>query len=229
MAGPALVLLPGLHGTANLFARFVAAAPSGVRVQIQPLPNERPRDYEELTDWVLARLPPEPFILIAESFSGPLALLVAARAPQVAAIVLCVTFVDPPAPPILARIPTPVFGITPPVPAINTLLTGGDHSLARDVQETVRDIPRDVIAGRIAAALHADAKGELQRFAKPLLCISATRDWIVPRRCTTAIRALKPDATFVEIEGPHMLLQTRSEEVWKSVVAFLNRSALGDS
>jgi pimeloyl-ACP methyl ester carboxylesterase len=74
-----------------------------------------------------------------------------------------------------------------------------------------------------------DARKELVRFSKPLLCISAKRDWIVPAKSTATIRSLKPDATFVEVDGPHMLLQTRSEELWKSIGAFLSRVERGES
>lgn len=217
------ILLPGLHGTADLFERFVAAAPADIAPRIQPLPNDAPLGYDALAEWILARLPQEPLVLIAESYSGPLALLVADRAPQVVGLVLCVTFVEPPAPAFLAHIPMLVFGVTPPVVAISALLTGGDRALAREVQRTVRALRADVIASRIASALHVDASAELQRFSKPLLCLSASRDWIVPARSAATMRALNPSAEFVTIDGPHMILQTRPAEVWKYISAFLDR------
>ncbi|MBA2683792.1 MAG: hypothetical protein H0U66_04820 [Gemmatimonadaceae bacterium] len=223
MSRPTVILLPGLHGTANLFQRFVDAAPRDVSPRIQSLPNDAPLDYEQLAEWVVARLPSEAVVLIAESFSGPLALFAAARAPNIAGIVLCGTFVTAPAPPILAKLPKVVFAVTPPVAAISALLTAGDWTLAREVQTTVRTIPADVITSRVVSALHVDARAELESFTKPLLCISAKRDWIVPARSTAVIRALKPSAEFVEIDGPHMLLQTRSRETWQVVSAFLDR------
>ena len=86
-------------------------------------------------------------VLVAESFSGPLSLLIADICSRVIGIVLCVTFVEPPAPAIVAVIPALVWRITPPLPLIRALLTGGDHALARDVQRTVRVLRPDVIAG----------------------------------------------------------------------------------
>ena len=224
MSSPAIVLLPGLHGSTELFDRFVAAAPADFTLRAQPLPNELPMDYEALTDWVIARLPPDPVVLIAESFSGPLALLIADRCPQIIALVLCVTFVEPPAPPLIARFPSRIWNVTPPLPLIRALLTGGDRALAADIQRTVRALSGDVIAHRIRSALHVDVKAELQRVSKPLLCVSATRDWIVPARNAARIRALKPSASFVEIDGPHMLLQTRTAVSWRAIEPFI-RSA----
>lgn len=221
---PAIILLPGLHGTTELFGRFAAAAPADLALHAQPLPNELPLDYRALADWVIARLPPDPVVLLAESFSGPLALLIADRCPQIIALVLCVTFVEPPAPSLVARIPNRIWNVTPPLPLISALLTGGDRALAADIQRTVRALSGDVIANRIRAALHVNVKSELQRFSKALLCVSATRDWIVPARNAARIRALKPSASFVEIDGPHMLLQTHSTESWRAIEPFI-RSA----
>src|SRR5687768_4116314 len=99
------ILLPGLDGTGDLFAPFVAAAPSGFPVQCVRLPDDSQRSYEELAEWVCARLPAEPVALIAESFSGPLAVLIADRCARVAAVVLCASFVKPPWPGLLVHAP----------------------------------------------------------------------------------------------------------------------------
>jgi pimeloyl-[acyl-carrier protein] methyl ester esterase len=221
VSSPVIVLLPGLHGTTELFDRFVAAAPADITLRAQPLPNELPLNYDALTDWVIARLPPDPVVLIAESFSGPVALLVADRCPRVIALALCATFVEPPAPSVIARIPRRIWNVTPPLALIRALLTGGDRALAADIQRTVRALSGDIIAHRIASALHVNVKAELQRCSKALLCLSATRDWIVPARSAATIRALKPSATFVEIDGPHMLLQTRAAESWRAIEPFI--------
>src|SRR5262245_42706994 len=90
-----IVLLPGLDGTGALFENFVRAAPSGVSLEVVPIPPE-PLGYRELVD----RLGPTlhltaDTILVAESFSGPLAILLAAQY-RVAALVLCNSFVVPP-------------------------------------------------------------------------------------------------------------------------------------
>ncbi|MEO6209644.1 MAG: hypothetical protein ABIQ10_05900 [Gemmatimonadaceae bacterium] len=221
MSTPRVILLPGLHGTTSLFDRFVAAAPANIALHCQSLPNDIPLDYHELAAWVTARLPAEPFVLIAESFSGPLALLIADRCENVLAIALVVTFVVPPAPGFIARIPQRVWSISPPTALVSAFLTGGDNALAVDCRGAIESVPPDVIAKRIDEAVHVDVRAELARFTRPLLCLGAKQDWIVPRRSMAKIRAMKPCARLVELNGPHMLLQTRAEEAWLHIEPFL--------
>src|SRR5688500_4590733 len=102
---PALILLPGLDGTGNLFEKFAACAPSDWPLRTLQLPSERPRASLELAGSLLAQLPKASGALIAASFSGPLAILLANRCSRVRAVVLCATFVRRPLPGLLARGP----------------------------------------------------------------------------------------------------------------------------
>jgi pimeloyl-ACP methyl ester carboxylesterase len=218
------IVLPGLDGTGVLLDRFLAHTGS-IPVRAMPLPCDRPRSYEELTDWACTELPREPVVLIGESFSGPLAVLVADRCPHVVGVVLCASFVDAPAPAVLARLPW--MSWRPPVWALRLLMTGGDREIAAAVRRAIAQVDAGVLAQRLAAVLRVDVAAELQRFDRPLLCIRARRDRVVPARCTETIRALRPEATFVEIDGPHLLLQACSTEVWHHVGPFLARCASG--
>src|SRR5688500_16166404 len=130
MGLPVAILLPGLDGTAQLFEGFVAAAPADVPVECMALPNDRPRDYAELATWVACRITADRVVLVAESFSGPLALLVADRCARVVAVVLCASFVEPPLPRVLARLPELVWRRPPPAAVLGMFLTGGDRPLA---------------------------------------------------------------------------------------------------
>lgn len=64
-----LWLLPGMHGTTEMFEPLLAALPS--RFDVAPLGY--PRDVALGYDALLERLvqPVEPFAIVAESFSGP--------------------------------------------------------------------------------------------------------------------------------------------------------------
>ena len=79
---PKLVLLPGLDGTGKLFAEFLEALDLGSSAQVVPYPPDIPLGYDELETLVRAALPAHgPFIILGESFSGPLAIRIAARPP----------------------------------------------------------------------------------------------------------------------------------------------------
>jgi pimeloyl-ACP methyl ester carboxylesterase len=220
----ATILLPGLDGTGDLFERFVAAAPASVSLRVQPLPGDRPRGYRELADELCDLLPRERVALIAESFSGPLAILLADRCPQVSALVLCATFVRAPLPKHLARLAI-LFGRRPPPTwALRLLMTGGDHGLADAVRAAVTQVERTVLQARARAALTVDVSPELQRLRQPILCLRAARDRLVPTRCLAEIIAAKPSAEVATVDGSHLILQTQPRESWSRIAPFLDEA-----
>jgi pimeloyl-ACP methyl ester carboxylesterase len=218
---PVSILLPGLHGTVDLFARFVAAAPTGFPLRCQPLPNETLRSYGELADWICDRLPPDPVVLIGESFSGPLALLVADRWPRVLGVVMSASFVERPFPGFLAYAPAFLWSLSPPARLLSAILTGGDRVLSEEIRRTLAKVKGDVLASRAAAALHVDVRAELERYSRPLLYLRATRDRIIHARSAARLRELKPSALVIPIDGPHMLLQSRPTEAWSHIKQFI--------
>lgn len=224
MSPPVSVLLPGLHGTVDLFTRFVVAAPTGFPLRCQPLPMEKARSYSELAEWVRDRLPPEPVVLIGESFSGPLALLVADQCPRVRGVVLIASFVEPPLPGFLAHAPAFLWNRSPPTALVSALLTGGDRMLAEEIRLTLATVSGVALASRAAAALNVDIRAELERYSRPLLYLRATGDRIVGARSAARVHTLKPSALVVPIEAPHMLLQCRPTEAWSHIKSFIERS-----
>lgn len=225
MTHATIVLLPGLDGTGDLFTRFVVAAPADVSLEPMALPRDVPRNYRELAKWVLPRLPWESFVLVAESFSGPLAILVAEQCDRVAGVVLVATFVKHPLPrairhclQLLCRQPPPEF-------ALRAVLTGGDAELAAAVRRAMLSVNRDVVAARIAAALQVDVARELRALPCPVLYLQAGRDRLVSARSGALIREVKPDVQLVRIDGPHLLLQACPHEAWVHVMQFSDRVA----
>src|SRR5450755_3555099 len=98
---PVLVLLPGLDGTGKLFAEFVQVLSPKVECVVVAYPKDQPMGYGELEGLVVSALPNNrPFVLLGESFSGPLAIRIAARAPKgLVGLILSVTFAKNPYPP----------------------------------------------------------------------------------------------------------------------------------
>jgi pimeloyl-ACP methyl ester carboxylesterase len=162
-------------------------------------------------------------VLVAESFSGPLAILVAERCDRVAAVVLVATFVKAPMPRAIGYCPQLVWRRMPPRFLLRTVLTGGDAELAASVRQAMLGLSREVIAARIAAALQVDVARELERLPCPVLYVRASRDRLVSARSGALIRELRPDAQFVCVEGPHLLLQACPDEAWVHIMQFLIR------
>lgn len=220
------ILLPGLDGTGTLFERFVAAAPSGLSVGVQPLPSDQPRSYPDLVDALLPVLPAEPFALVAESFSGPLAVLLANRCSRVWAVVLCASFVRSRLPQVLARAPDIILRRPPPRLLVQMVMTGGDHGLACAVRDAVRPLDTAVLRARIAAAVTADVTPELERLRQPLLYLRAERDRLISARCAADVRAAQPSAEIASVDGPHLILQARPRESWSLIAPFLEQTFL---
>ena len=211
----AWVLLPGLDGTGRLFDRFVACAPRGVEARAVGYPCDQPLDVEELAAQV--QLPQEPFVLLGESFSGPVALRVAARRPRgLLGVVLVATFVTPPAWSALSRMPLEaLFRMRPPRRALGHFLCAGDGALAARVAEAVGSVAPSVLAGRLRAVLSCDARGALAACDTSLLYLQATEDRVVPPRCGAEIS--DAGARLLRVEGPHLLVQANPRGAWDAL------------
>ena len=96
--GMTVVLLPGMDGTGRLFKPFVKLLPQRVGVRIINYPGHVYLNYEQLASRVRNELPAgEPFIIVAESYSGPIALTLAAQpVGGLLAVVLVSSFVSRP-------------------------------------------------------------------------------------------------------------------------------------
>src|SRR5919109_330149 len=89
-----LVLLHGMDGTGNLFEPFVAAIGSGFNVNVVRYPTEEPLTYADLEAFARAALSTEgPCVILGESFSGPIAISIAASCPpRLTGVILCCSF-----------------------------------------------------------------------------------------------------------------------------------------
>jgi pimeloyl-ACP methyl ester carboxylesterase len=224
---PVLVLLPGLDGTGKLFAEFVRVIGSDADTQIVSYPKDVPLGYEELEALARAALPVHrPFVLLGESFSGPIAIRIAANPPTgLAGVILCGTF---------AKNPYPFLGWAAPIAAwfpikslprwVRAPLMWGSMSPQRAPDQVARamaDVAEVVIRQRIAALLAVDESASLARIRLPMLVLQARHDLVVPRAASQRIMMIARHAQWAEIDGPHLLLQTRPAECAATVMNFL--------
>src|SRR5438105_3993436 len=89
-----------MDGTGELFAPFVAALGREFNVKVVAYPTAAPLGYDELESVARAALPAEgPYVILGESFSGPIAIsLAASGSPGLKGLVLCCSFVSNPRP-----------------------------------------------------------------------------------------------------------------------------------
>ncbi len=225
-----LVLLPGLEGTGNLFADFVSQLPPTLTTIIGKYPTQRFHSYDQLLPFVNEIVPREtPFVLVAESFSTPLAAMFAAtRPPNLLGLVMCAGFVTNPARSwtLLARVSArrTVLQIPPPHWFLQRFVMGNNlpAALEASFREALRTVDTEVLAARLRAILDCDAREELRRTEIPLLYIQAERDRLVPPECFAGIQRIRPDATLVSIPGaPHLVLQREPKKCAEVIVSFV--------
>jgi pimeloyl-ACP methyl ester carboxylesterase len=224
---PVLVLLPGLDGTGKLFAQFLKALDLSVRAIVVPYPEDVPLNYDELEALVRAALPTDrPFVLLGESFSGPIAIRIAARPPAgLAGLILTVTFASNPFPRLAWARPLAAYLPLKSLPRwVRAPLMWGSASPNRAPRQSERamaGVSAEVIRHRIAALLGADENSTLRSVLLPTLVLCARRDRVISKAATMRILHGIPHARRIEIDGPHLLLQTCAAECAVEVLSFI--------
>ncbi len=227
---PALVLLPGLDGTGTLFQPLQAALGPAVDTIVVRYPGDATLGYSELQRVAHAALPADrPFMLLGESFSGPIAIrLAASNPPGLRGLILAVSF---------ASNPHPLLGW------MRRLMPASSRSSARNgmryfmmlgrerppalmplIDQSQAALDGGVIRKRVVEMLGVEARADLARVAVPVLSLRARRDRLVPAANGRVIRAVARDVREVEIDGPHMLLQVRATEAAGHIRRFLDEA-----
>nr|WP_232289651.1 alpha/beta hydrolase [Stenotrophomonas maltophilia] len=221
-----VVMLPGLDGTGLLSAHFVEAMQArGMQMQVLPMPAQGPQDYSTLASILRPQLPASPFVLLAESFAGPLAIeLAVAGLPRLHGLVLSTTFARRPVPlpAASARMLAPAWPL-PPLALMARLLLGQWRTRAnlRELSLAITQVPAATLRQRAAATLRVDVRALLPGIEVPTLCLHARQDRLLWPPSVAELQALLPDARHVSLQGPHLLLQARADAAAAEVAAWM--------
>jgi pimeloyl-[acyl-carrier protein] methyl ester esterase len=220
------LLLPGLDGTGKLFSRFVRMRPSSFSCEVLAYDDGLAK-LDEYINVVKARLSVDAkTILIAESFSGPIATYVASRYPeQVAGIVFSASFVKPPHPLLLniaSVMPAPAFG------AMRATLV--KQFCVNSVYEKNVIDEANVVVGELESAVIKRRLMLLASLAKlahaqidiPVLSLRATQDRLITQTAISSIANTFLKTISIDVKAPHFLLQTCPEECWRHIEKFVS-------
>ena len=225
-----LILLPGMDGTGELFGPLVASLRSRFRTVVIQYPRSVRLGYEELVAFVRDKLPlDDEFVILGESFSGPIAISLAAQAPpNLRGLILCASFVRCPLPwPSLLNPLSHLlrFELIPAsVLSIPLLGPFGNSAVRQLFAKALSTVDASVLRSRIRSVISVDVREEAAAVKVPCLLLQASKDWLVPRRTANMIRERVPGLQVTEVLGPHMLLQISPVACVVAIEAFLNKT-----
>lgn len=224
---PTFLLLPGLHGTDDLYADLAQAlAPQGRSIAIA-YPTDRALGYPELVAQVLAEWPADgDVVLVAESFSGPVALLAAAQRPRgLRAVVLSATFAHSPSPwlrPLRVVLPFASKRWMPVVLAAALML--GDAATpawAATIARILDRVSDATLRARAAAAFDVDVRDLIPTIDVPIVYLRARHDRLIAPRHGDDIVARARDGRLIDIDSPHLIFQIAPREAAAAIDDFL--------
>ena len=220
------VILPGMDGTGELVAPFVALCPPEDACVVVRYPRERVLTEREILAVIDEFLPSfGDYVLVAESFSGQFAIRIAARKPaRLRGLVLVTTFADCPVN-FLAKIALLVIGgalmsIKPPRWVIRRLLLSWDAAIEEvgTTRQAITSVKGKVLASRLRMVLRCDVEALLANINVATLVIGAAKDKLVRRTVTEKMRGI-PNSELVSIDSPHLALFSRPREIWEIIRA----------
>lgn len=210
-----------MDGTGHLFEAFLKLIPVGNQTKIVAYPDQVYLPYEELEAIVAHELPVSgEYIIVAESFSGPIALRLASRAQgDLQAVVLVSSFAYRPLGWIgsfLARLPLKIIFRLPLTDfALRTLLLGRSvsrYELSR-VHKVIGQVRPEVLAGRLKEALTSEYGKHKVNAAVRVVAIFAEYDRILGRRSRQSVAEVCPTSEVVIVPAPHLALQVAPSAV----------------
>jgi pimeloyl-[acyl-carrier protein] methyl ester esterase len=231
-----IVLLPGFDGTGRLSRSFAGALPPQLTPSVIAYPTDGPESYSDLETRVRNLLPGDrAFAIIAESFSGPIAIRIAAKKPKgLVALVLVGTFVHNP----VRFVPTwmkslvgsYLFHIPPPAWMVRQFVAGSDApgEIVSAALAAWCEVKPDVLAMRLREALAVDAADDFLAVTLPMLYVSGTQDRLLAPSTVDALQRLRPDLEVAVIAAPHFVLQRRPAQAADLIADFLARCVAVD-
>lgn len=219
-----LVLLPGMDGTGELFRPLLNALGDQFKTQVIRYPVDKPLGYEALSTIVRSALPVnEPYVILGESFSGPIAIALAAEPHQMLkGLILCCTFARNPHPALtwpgmfipIGRVPTTL---------LSYLLLGrfSTAPLRSALAKAIGQVSLVTLRERVRAVMAVDVSAMLRNVNVPCVYLQASDDRLVPASASAHIKAVLPAAKVLQIDAPHCLLQAAPDEAARAVSAFM--------
>lgn len=225
----AIILLPGMDGTGELLKPLAERLSAHRPTHIIAYPGDRHLDYDQLAQFVGERVPRHRFVILGESFSGPIAIEIAATNPRVAGLILASSFACHPLPRWMSPLTCLLDARWMPSKIMAAAIMGSAATpeLERRLRDVLRSLPPAVLRARAKDALRVDRRDRLRETTCPMLCLHGSADLLIGQRDISDILAARPDCELRELDAPHMLLATHADAAAIVIDAFCERVAPG--
>ena len=209
-----LLMLPGMDGTGRLFAPVLAELPPWIRAHVVAYPSQEALPLPALARQAAQAMPEAGAVVLAESFSGLVALqMLADGVPGIRGVIFVAAFGMPPRPWLLgvgARLPV-LARLASRVPGSLLRYMGLGRTAPAAVVEAVRAAVAaphpQVLAQRLAIMSRDAGFAPLRVRGVPCRYFQASRDRLVPASAVAFFRERFADFACTRVEGPHFLLQ----------------------
>lgn len=229
-----LILLPGMDGTGALFENFIASLSPEIKTVVISYPKTGRLNYEALTVLATAQIQSAqipkgaPYIILGESFSGPIAIALAANATdQLKGLILSCSFASNPRP-LLSKFSflVPAIPITKFwLDILSKFLMSGFSSekVYQLLQKTLPTVSPITLRSRLEAVINVDYSAKLTNIKVPILYLRGRHDYLVPASASELIFKLAKNVTLIELDSPHLLLQVAHKEAAANVQTFIEK------
>ncbi len=221
-----MLLMPGMDGTGLLFRDFLHDLSASWSPHVITYRSDLALGYDALLQNIA--IPDEPFAVIPESFSGPLAIrLLAAHKHRVRALVLVASFARAP---MLAKwfgwsIGAPMFVVPPPSFLVRAGMLGldADQDCVDQVRAAVASVRANVLAARVRAIASVDVRDMFAASDLPVLYLVGLRDRMLGLSSMHELSGLRANVECVVLDAPHLVLQAKPREAARVIEEFLSR------
>lgn len=223
-----IVVLPGLDGTGKMLVGFVKTLAVKYSVEVINYPVNKILSYSELAELVSGKLPKDkPYVIIAESFSGPIAVKISAQAPKhLKGVLFVASFIKNP-----TVLPKQLGALPKRLPLKSSTLlrlakpfTFGKWA-SKDLEKllisAVKHVSHEVIANRLKEVMAVDERVKFRSIKLPMLYIRPMTDRLVSKTASLEMHLLNKNIHIEEIEGPHFILQTHKNICVEKISHFL--------
>lgn len=223
-----LIMLPAFDGTGLMFNAFNTEVKDAVKTFVVAYPQEDAQDYLTLAEYVRSKIPEnEDYILLGESFAGPLVYEIACKDPQnCKACIFVATYLTNPSPAALnklTRLPAKLIVYLLSIPIIIAKLTlskDADLDIAKAIADNFASVKPSIIKQRLKT-INSLGEAPTRQLAMPCLNLTATEDKLVMKEKINEFKTLCTQLTLGTAEGGHFVLQENPIKCGEVVKNFL--------